>query len=293
MQTDKKQGLEKVFGGEWAKIFIMTVTPQVAQSLLDTRLNSTIKNRPVSDSTVTAYAIDMENGKWDESIIAPIRVAEDGTLMDGQHRLTAVVKSGKTIRMAFQGNLNANALHVIDTGRPRTVGTVLGLLGMKSAHRTAAVARAVHGLETGADNRERLSPDQVLEIIERHRGIRWVMKQRNATSSGPLVNSYVLAAFAILKEKYPTRAEPLWDEFIDGYNLERGNPIAALRNHLAGSPAIQGSGAINIARRTLTALAYRLQGKEMLKCHDNTEGLKFFLPRQAKRQEAQAQAVTP
>ena len=73
-------------------IRVETITPQLAEIYLGKNTH----NRNIRKPVVGKYANDMENGFWNFDG-APIRFADDGTLLDGQHRLHAIIKSNKAI----------------------------------------------------------------------------------------------------------------------------------------------------------------------------------------------------
>lgn len=90
------------------------VTPQVASELLATQ----VKNRPLSRQIVKRYADDMCNGKW-KQCGDTICVDKDGHLTDGQHRLSAVIESGITIRVLLVRGIEHSIYK--DTGSKRTM----------------------------------------------------------------------------------------------------------------------------------------------------------------------------
>ena len=68
------------------------ISPKLAQQMLA----ANTQNRPLRDAATDLMAKDMAEGRWHlngESII----FSSDGVLTDGQHRLTAVVRSGVTV----------------------------------------------------------------------------------------------------------------------------------------------------------------------------------------------------
>ena len=65
------------------------ICPEVARSMLENHTNY----RRISDPTVRKYAAMMSRGEWHQES-PPIIFSYNGTLVDGQHRLAAVVKSG-------------------------------------------------------------------------------------------------------------------------------------------------------------------------------------------------------
>lgn len=108
---------------------VETITPEIAQRWLD-RYNT--ENRKVRATAVARYVRDIENGDWDFTG-DPIKFDTRGVLIDGQHRLVAVVKSGKSIRLLVVRGVNTSARSVVDTGAARSKGDALQLEGYKHA----------------------------------------------------------------------------------------------------------------------------------------------------------------
>jgi len=65
------------------------INPEMASSMLANQRT----NRAISRHTVNKYAREIQSGRWISSILSPIVVDEEGRLIDGQHRLQAIVKS--------------------------------------------------------------------------------------------------------------------------------------------------------------------------------------------------------
>lgn len=97
------------------KAEVMTVTPEMAKEML--KGNST--NRQISKSTVNLYANDMKNGNWKLGGQG-ISISKTGRLLDGQHRLKAIIQTNILIVMLVCTDVddtNAN----FDNGRKRTI----------------------------------------------------------------------------------------------------------------------------------------------------------------------------
>lgn len=91
------------------------VGPPMARKLLSLSRG----NRPLSNNTVNKYKHHMENGTWDED--APTQFITfncDEVLINGHHTLTAVIKSGRTIKLYFMFNVQNSAYY--DGGRTRS-----------------------------------------------------------------------------------------------------------------------------------------------------------------------------
>lgn len=74
--------------------------------------------RNLSVPTVARYAADMGEGEW---LFAgdPIRVDNQGTLIDGQHRLSAIVETGEPQWIMVVSGVDKAVMMAIDSGRRR------------------------------------------------------------------------------------------------------------------------------------------------------------------------------
>lgn len=91
-----------------------TITPEKAKKYL----SRNCVNRPLRQSVVNKYARDIENGLYTETHQG-IAFDEDGNLIDGQHRLFAIIKAQKPIVSDVARNVQRSAGINIDTGKVR------------------------------------------------------------------------------------------------------------------------------------------------------------------------------
>jgi len=96
--------------------YFVDVTPEIAKSWLDANESASAScttTRPVSESQVQKFAAKMQAGQWrlDYNGIA---FAKDGTLLDGLHRLHAIIHSGMTVPMIVVINEPVENMDVID-----------------------------------------------------------------------------------------------------------------------------------------------------------------------------------
>jgi len=126
--------------GNIFRVEIVEMTPERAERLLD--MNT--RNRSVKINREKNYAGQMKNGQWlvDGN---PIRVDRDGVLLDGQHRLYAIVESGTTQTVVLITGLEPQAMNSIDTGVSRTLGDLLKLSvpDMKHEAKLGALSRVL------------------------------------------------------------------------------------------------------------------------------------------------------
>lgn len=94
---------------------VVEVTPRTAAEWLT--LNR--RNRRARTLLVSKYAADMAAGQW-RMAGEPIKFDTSGNLLDGQHRLSAVMLSGATVTMLVVRGLPPESQAVMDSGSART-----------------------------------------------------------------------------------------------------------------------------------------------------------------------------
>lgn len=132
MDTEILSRIDKI--KDRRQIFMVAVTPLMAEDMM----TRNIQNRQLKHETVFGYSKEMEEGTWRWTNECTLGFHKNGTLIDGQHRLMAIIKSGTTQEMVVFPCLEDEAKAVLNTGRTRTTGDTLSLIGMKDPNQTAA-----------------------------------------------------------------------------------------------------------------------------------------------------------
>jgi len=116
------------------------VTPALAEEWLATR---NTHNRPMSQPYVRELAVELAEGRWTPTHQG-IAFDELGALLDGQHRLAAIVRAQVAVRMLVTWDVPRAAFAAVDQHRKRTGGQMLAMSGIaKDAPRLVAMARAI------------------------------------------------------------------------------------------------------------------------------------------------------
>ena len=126
------------------KTEIVNITPKIAEKYLAKNES----NRALSKSRVLAYADDIKNNRWAFNP-NPIVFDVSGKLIDGQHRLHAVISCGISVEMLVMTGAPIESGQIIDFGKPRTAGDVLKIDGIQNANNIAALARLMLAFDTG------------------------------------------------------------------------------------------------------------------------------------------------
>lgn len=110
-----------------ATAYYIDVTPALAKAWLNNNIDN---NRHIRPSLVWKYAYDMKNGNWGINTDA-IAFNAAGELINGQHRLSAVVRANATITMlvVFDCPIGQNDLMNIDRGGGRSIADSMEVAG--------------------------------------------------------------------------------------------------------------------------------------------------------------------
>jgi hypothetical protein len=105
---------------------IVQMTPEWAKEILSTHNKS---NRPVKNTAVAKLLKAIQNGEWR---LTHQGIAFDwhGNLIDGQHRLIAISKSGITVPVLVTTNCDPSIFIACDIGTARTSSDVLSVNGV-------------------------------------------------------------------------------------------------------------------------------------------------------------------
>lgn len=125
------------------RVSIERIGPAAASAYL----KHNTKNRPLNKRHAERLRQSMADGDWwmnGETVI----FSHDGTLLNGQHRLWAIVASGAEVDVLVVRGIDQHAFRTIDGVRARTTGDVLAIDNEKNAN---AVAGAISALVSFID----------------------------------------------------------------------------------------------------------------------------------------------
>lgn len=122
---------------EQVNVHSIFVTPDMAAAWLK---NTADFQRNVSATAVRKYADDMRRGQWKYTPSQGIAVNSNGQVVDGQHRLKAIIACGIPQKMAVFFDVSEDVFSVLDRGRSRTLSQVASMGGARynGSHHVAA-----------------------------------------------------------------------------------------------------------------------------------------------------------
>jgi hypothetical protein len=195
-------------------------------------LSQNTHNRKLRPRLVEQLAGAMARDEWVFNGDA-VRIADSGVLLDGQHRLAAVVRSGRAQRFLVISGLSDAAQETMDTGAKRSIGDMLKLRGESDVNRLAAVVRLVWHYERRQTFRSPLVPptqQQMIACLEQHPETREAVRQtRPVLTNTQLSGGPAGACYYLFSRVDPTDAEVFFTRFAMGTELVPGSPIHLLR----------------------------------------------------------------
>jgi hypothetical protein len=207
---------------------ILHITQRMALGMLS--LN--IGNRRPGRSWLNRLKVIIEDGRFKLTHQAGAFDA-NGILRDGQHRLLAVAETGIAIDMPFAFGVPPDAFPAMDVGIRRRGAQFLELDGVKNANIVQAFVRLRHRLATKG---ELLDDEGVYRVgMELNRSD---FLQRSIAAGFRMqqlapVSAASFAFWRITTESpHRERLAKFWDQLVEGYELDRGDPILEARRLL-------------------------------------------------------------
>lgn len=137
------------------KIVQVTVTPEKAKLWL----TKNVGNRPIRESNVQRFVEVIKSGEY-KMTHQGVAFDKKGNLIDGQHRLHAVVRAGRSVEMMVARGCDPATFAYIDQGAFRSASDILG-----TDRRVAEVCRYIARLASGGPTY--VSPRNLKIVYER------------------------------------------------------------------------------------------------------------------------------
>lgn len=211
------------------------------------------RNRRISQPAILKLARDMLEGRYQLSP-QTASIGSSGNLIDGQHRLKAIiaadaVRPGITVPLLVARNVPEAVFDIIDHGQPRNAGQALAGHGFVNVNILAAAARLVMRYEMFPDRLWSMhadiskamvvefvlaNADEALSLTVDHLGLRRAR-----------LNTSTMTGLQWLVVRHSGFAEK-WDDFVTGLlvgaDLKVGDPRLTLRNRDEGRQKDQWGG---------------------------------------------------
>jgi len=224
----------KIHGCENIIAEVVTITPAEATNWL--RCNE--HNRPVRKNHVIFLANEIRAGNWQVNG-QPIVIADNEQVLDGQHRLLAIIEAGIPIKTLVVYGITEQAFSTIDTGAVRSSADALYLhFDERPIGIVKAVASAVpwlKQLERGAvrtGGGTKISNTEVIVYAQDHPSLfeRASRLQSYPKDNRPLSLGVGTALYEYFSRKDEEKADAFFERLYTGEGLERNDVEFVLRS---------------------------------------------------------------
>jgi len=247
---------------------MVTVTPAVAAEWLKRNTH----NRRIRPSVVERYVAEIKAGEW-RPTPGGVGFDETGTLIDGQHRLSAIVQAGIPAPLLVVTGFATAAQEKCDRHTRRNLADVMILSGIAHSKYAVQAASVLARIRLGIDNYEVVSDRDVRECLVMYGESAEAMRDQKKTYTGRpgsviLNRAACLAALAVWHRHEPTEALAFRAELVAENAPYQDSPSATLRRAIA-YPAwygVESGGAQRQAtdwRKTWRAIVAQRRGERL------------------------------
>jgi hypothetical protein len=269
---------------------IEDITPAIASNYLTH--NKREKQRNLVDKKVYDYASAMRSGHW---VLNHQGIAFDaaGDLCDGQHRLTAVVVSGVTVKMMVTRGLQEKqgelfTFDSIDVGMKRSVGSSMTVRhGVENAILMAAGCRSIAII----CNRGQvaMSVASTMAIMD-HFGadLKFILSHMTITR---MKSGQVLGTLAFCRRAVGNSLDKFIEQVGSGEGITKMDPAHVLRNYILNNRIK--SGPLTDCQKAVALCAWHfISGNKMKMIRSTMAGLDFFCDKQPRIVESIRKMMT-
>jgi hypothetical protein len=152
-----------VLVGQTIRTTWVMMDPELAQFMLSFNKD----NRPIDEARVLLLSRIQEAGDWDLNG-ATIVFSDEGVMLDAQHRLLSIVKSGISFPMLIVEGVPPSAGDSIDQSKQRSVGDILVRRGFQFVNRgiVVGIAKILMQSEYGVNHTKEFTADYVQTYAE-------------------------------------------------------------------------------------------------------------------------------
>lgn len=209
----------------------MTITPELAKSWL----TQNTSNRKIKDGLVNSMAYQISKGAW--KLNGETIVFSDGFLLDGQHRLMAVVKANIPIKSLVVFGVPKDCMPSIDTGASRNGADVLSINKFKNTTALASAVRMINhyklktlSMTNRLGTRERMSNEDILNYALNNPGVVESLKYIKPMREGLTIPiSATVSAHYLFSEINSVCANNYMSMLYGGYGMDAGHTILTIR----------------------------------------------------------------
>lgn len=205
--------------------FVDVITPQKAAEYL----SKNNKNRRLNDKVVKRYANDMAAGHWTLTHQG-IAFDSEGFLLDGQHRLNAIIKCGRPVSMLVTKNMDKKSARDMDCGVIRNESHQISMHGSVEITKND-VSRAKFLLYS-KNGHTKPTLSEIEEYFKLYKKSFAIVPNRGERflSAAPIMSAFIAGDISTGETQ---KIERFADIFSSGFYDSKSDQLAiSLRNHV-------------------------------------------------------------
>jgi hypothetical protein len=209
------------------KAELKTITPAWASMILEQR---NANNRALSIPHVENLTREIKSGRW--KVNGDTICLNGDRLIDGQHRLTAVIEANMSIQCWVIDGLPSDVFDTKDIGKRRTAADTLSVLGENQTVRLAAMLVIVDKYYTEkSDQFVNYSNTQVEGLLKKYPDARDTI-EGSPRHRGIIPQSILDACHYLFNKKDAALANDFVEKITKGTDLRQGDAWYVLRERL-------------------------------------------------------------
>jgi hypothetical protein len=213
----------------------MLITPSIAKELLE----SNVCNRRVNRHIVSQYANDMSTGQWKIDTAECIKISKTKIILDGQHRLLAIIKSNIPVFFHIAFDVEDNVFDVLDTGKIRNSTDIFKIKGIQKENTIPSiiitynqiVINKYYVLQGNEKNTSQQLLKQYYENPEFWQNVARISHNYYLSFAKIIIPSIIGGFYAYFVKSDKDLADSFFSQLCTGSNITN-NTILLLRNKL-------------------------------------------------------------
>jgi hypothetical protein len=216
------------------RVELVKINKEVAEKMLSINLN----NRKAKEKVIAKYASEMLKGNWKDDTGELIKISKTNKLLDGQHRLKAIVKADVELQMYVAYDLSDDVFVVLDSGTTRSSNDVFHIAGAQYSALIPPIIQfseaLFNGYKTNQGNKV-LTNVELLQKFQDNEEYYLEIASKSYlhyTQFAKILNPTIIGSYMIyFNSKSSADCELFFNELCSGRNITN-NVIYLLRNKL-------------------------------------------------------------
>ncbi len=211
------------------QVKVEKITPSKAREWL--KLNT--HNRKISKHNLGRIESAINNNEW---ILNGESIIMNGTrVLDGQHRLQAVINTGKSIDSVVVRGLDEKVFPTLGSGKVRSFKDTCDIKGESNSQLLSAAVMWIERYMRGMINEKGFTTPTLLDTLRKHPKIRDSVAFVAALKCKTINPSVLAGAHYIFSKKNKEMADVFCSRMATGESLTKNNPIYVLREKIVKS----------------------------------------------------------